>query len=130
MEKNRVKLNICGTDYVVLSEESETYIKSIATEIDQKMSETLKDQTKKSLVMAATLAAMDYCDKLRKEKENNENAGNRVKEYLEMTAKSQIEKETLREENEILKEELEELKRENEELKEEIETLKSRKRRR
>ena len=130
MEKNRVRLNICGTDYVVLSEESETYIKSIAAEIDERMSGVLKEQTKKSVTMAATLIAMDYCDKLRKSEENIANSDSRVKEYLEMTAKSQVETETLKEENERLKEELEELKRENEEIKEEIEVLKTRKRHR
>ena len=62
MEKKRVKLNICGSDYVIISEDNEDYIKSIGEKVSNKISENLENNSKISVTMAAVLTSLDFCD--------------------------------------------------------------------
>lgn len=66
MAKTKVSVNICGSDYVILSDESESYVRTIALEVDEQINESLKNNIRKSLSKAAILVAMNYCDKSKK----------------------------------------------------------------
>ena len=52
---NRVKLNICATDYTVTSEDPEEYMRSIGAEVDHAMRVLLDSDPRISTTMAAVL---------------------------------------------------------------------------
>ena len=110
MSKNRVKLNICGTDYVITSEDDADYILSVGKEVDKEMSNILKDNTRVSVTMAAVLTALQYCDKLRKSVESTDNMRIQIKDYLEDSSRSRLEAEEARREIERMKREVKTLK--------------------
>lgn len=66
MEKNRIKINIAGSSYVILSDESEGYVRSIADEINSKVELIGRKSSDISNLMAAILTAMDFCDLYKK----------------------------------------------------------------
>lgn len=103
MSKNRVRLNIAGSEYTFLSEEEEGYVRSIGFQVDSKIREAKKVSSDISTLMAAILTSMDFCDLYGKSINNLYNLQNRTNEYLETAAKAQMETERLREENNLLK---------------------------
>lgn len=113
MGKNRVKMNIAGSSYVIVSDETEAYTKSIGQEIDNKMSNLMRNNPDLSAMKAAVLIAFDYCDKARKESDSSENLRNQIKVSFETSAKVQFELEKLKEDNDKLKKALTKLKTEN-----------------
>lgn len=109
-EKKSVRLSVCGTDYFIVSEEDESYVKSIGLEIESKIKEIVKSRPDISAPMAAVLTAMNYCDEMRKLSDKTENMESRLKEYLEIAAKSQVEEQKVRSENYNLRHEINALK--------------------
>ena len=99
MSKIKVSINICGNDYVVLSDEDEGYVRDVASEIDDKINKALKSNIRKSLSKAAVLVAMNYCDRSRKLK-------NEIDVYLQTIMKDQEEIEKLESKVKELNEEL------------------------
>ena len=83
MSKNRIKLNICGTDYVIISDETEEYMRNIADEVSDEMDEILKTNVRVSVVMAAVLTALKYCDESKKYMSDADNLRTQIKDYLE-----------------------------------------------
>ena len=82
MEKCKVKLNICGTDYTITSDDTEEYMYSIGEEVDRKIRSTLEKNPRLSSLMAAQLTALNYCDLLYKSSINIENFKKQIDEYL------------------------------------------------
>lgn len=68
VEKNKVKLTICGTDYNVLSDDSEQYMTEIGKQVDKRIYETLNGNSRLSTTMAAILVSLEFCDLARKYK--------------------------------------------------------------
>ena len=102
MPKNRVRLNIAGSDYNFLSDENEGYVRSVGAQVDSKIREAKKVSSDISTLMAAILTSMDFCDLYRKSVNNLYNLENRINEYLNNITKSQVEIEKLRAENKDL----------------------------
>lgn len=67
-EKTRVKLKICGNEFVIIADETEEYIHTIAKLVDNKIKENNENNEKISLPMATILTALNYCDELEKER--------------------------------------------------------------
>ena len=98
-EKKNVRLSVCGTDYFIISDEDESYVRSIGAEIESKIKEVVKSRPDISAPMGAVLIAMNYCDQMRKLIEKTDNMESRLKEYLEIAAKSQVEEQKAKSEN-------------------------------
>lgn len=102
-KKNRVKVEICGQSYTILSDETKEYTLALAREVSRVIGSAISPMKGISAFMAATLAAMDYCDRFKKA----ENALEALKEHsrkslaAEVSARSEIEK--LRKEIKTLK---------------------------
>lgn len=80
--RNRVTIHIAGESYVILSEESDSYMQSIAALVGTKMTETRKIAGVSSLrasVLAACNIADDYC----KAVQSADNLRSQMKNYLE-----------------------------------------------
>ena len=111
MEKNKVKINICNTDYTIISEDSPEYVLSIAEEVDKEMNNILKNNTRFSVTMVAVLSALQYCDDLHKSIRDCDNIRNQLRDYLEDNASLKIEVNKMKEENVNLKKEIQSLRK-------------------
>ena len=66
--KTRVKLTICGSQFVIKADESVHYIQKIAKIVDERIKQLDDSDPKLNLHMATIVAALNYCDLLEKEK--------------------------------------------------------------
>jgi len=67
MAVNRLKANICGTSYTLVSEESISYMRDLVAQVDAQMSGIVTNDPRMSTTMAAVLTAIDNADKANKE---------------------------------------------------------------
>lgn len=105
-QSTRVRLNICGSEYSVITDDSEEYIISVGQEVDKRIKTTMNDNPRLSLTMAAILSALSYCDECRKANESADNLRTQIKDYLEDSSKARLEADDARKEAERLKREL------------------------
>lgn len=92
MEKNKVRLNICGVNYFICTDESVEQAEAIGAEIDKKMSEILKSSSFITANQAAVLVALDFANELSKTQESVEGYRAQIKDYLEDAAKAKSER--------------------------------------
>jgi cell division protein ZapA (FtsZ GTPase activity inhibitor) len=94
LAKCRIKANICGIDYVLSSEDEEIYIKSTVEKVNKCINSITEKNEKLTLPMAATLAALDFCDEAQKANSNADHLRSQIKDYLQdlSIAKSEVEK--------------------------------------
>ncbi|MCI8553319.1 MAG: cell division protein ZapA [Clostridiales bacterium] len=95
---NRVKLNICATDYVVTSEDSTEYMREVGSEVDHAMRVLLDSDPRISTTMAAVLTALTNADRARKAEAAADNLRQQMKEYLDDNTRTRQELERLRRE--------------------------------
>ncbi|MBR5134299.1 MAG: cell division protein ZapA [Clostridia bacterium] len=67
MPVNRLKANICGTTYTLVSEESLSYMRDLVAQVDGEMAEIVQNDRRMSTTMAAVLTALTNADKAQKE---------------------------------------------------------------
>lgn len=67
MALNRLKANICGTTYTIVSEETMSYMRDLVAEVDTEMTHIMMADSRMSTTMAAVLTAVTNADKARKE---------------------------------------------------------------
>ncbi|MEE0858667.1 MAG: cell division protein ZapA [Acutalibacteraceae bacterium] len=67
-KKNKLRLKIAGSQFVISADESEQYIQKIAKMVDDRIRYLDDSDTKMSLHMATIVAALNYCDQLEKER--------------------------------------------------------------
>ncbi len=87
MDRTRVKLTICGSDYTVVSDDSESYVRTVGDKVNNKMNGILSKNPKLSISMAAVLSALEYCDESLKAAEKTENFRSQIKEYVSEISK-------------------------------------------
>ncbi|MCD6375461.1 MAG: cell division protein ZapA [Caldisericaceae bacterium] len=68
MANGQIRVNIFGSEYTLVSDNDENYVREIAQYIDQKMREIDKTQSIKSTVKIAILAALNIADELFQER--------------------------------------------------------------
>ncbi len=105
-KKNRVRLNIRGSEYIVVSEENESYIREMGDTVDRRIEEILKSNPSMSVTAAAVLAALDFCDEGRKASDSADNLRLQIKDYLEDAAKARLQADEMVRENERLQREI------------------------
>ncbi|HOB35875.1 MAG TPA: cell division protein ZapA [Candidatus Avimonas sp.] len=108
--KNRVKLTICDTDYIISTDEPESYVKELGEELDRSMRNVMEGNNRISTTMAAVLSALTYADEARKAVSTADNLRSQLKDYLTDNSRLLAELEEIRRENERLLREIEELK--------------------
>lgn len=109
MEKNKVKLMVCGTEYSILTDDSAEYAAALGDELDEKISKTVKENFSISVTQAAVLAALEYCDLYKKAEKSADNLRGQIKDYLEDSARARMEVEVARREVERLSREVQKL---------------------
>lgn len=109
MSKNRVKLNICGFDCVIGSDDSESYVRAIGDEVEKAMEDIIGKNDRISITMAATITALSYCDEAHKASDGADNLRSQIKDYLEDSSHARMEAEEAKREIERLKREIQAL---------------------
>lgn len=93
MEINRVKLNICGVNYFITTDESVEYTEELGSKLDERMSEIIKKGGSfVTMTQAAVLAALELSDELSKSERDVENFRNQIRDYLEDAGKAKSER--------------------------------------
>ena len=89
--ENRITVNICGTDYTLMAEESPSYMQKVAALVDARMGEIMASG-RISRMDAAVLAAANIADELLKQQSSTENLRSQLKGYLDEAnrAKSEL----------------------------------------
>lgn len=87
---NRVTMNICGQEYVLVAEESAGYMEKVGAMVDKKMAE-LMDSAHIGRSDAAVLAAVNMADELLKAQENADNLRRQLKSYLDEASRAKNE---------------------------------------
>lgn len=67
MALNRLKANICGTSYTLVSDDSLSYMRDLVAQVDAQMTDIIANDSRMSTTMAAVLTALQNADKATKE---------------------------------------------------------------
>lgn len=106
MPASKVRLEICGSNYVISTTDTEEYTLSLAEKLDKQMNEFLASTPSASVTSAAVLCALSYLDELEKSSASADNMRSQIKDYLEDAAKAKLEAEEARRELERLRREI------------------------
>lgn len=109
---NVVKVRIFGKDYILNTEETETYALKLAALLNQKLEKTVKGASNMSKLDAAALIALDSVDEAYKSSANLENIRTQIKKYADEAAKSKEAVAELQIENKELREKIAQLEKE------------------
>ena len=63
---NKIRITVGGIDYVIASDDDETYVRKIGDELNAKLDGLARKNPYLSTTMVAILAALDYCDEAKK----------------------------------------------------------------
>ena len=91
MAANKIKLNVCGASYVVVTQENEAYIQQLAARLDEDMNALMSSMPSASVTAAAIVTALGYLDELKKAEDGADNMRSQVHEYLEDASKARME---------------------------------------
>ena len=111
MTTSKVRLEICGSSYVVNTTESAEYMQNLADRLNLDMNELMSSSKTVSIPTAAVMTALSYRDELEKASGSADNMRRQIKNYLEDAATSKMAAEELRRENASLQRRIDELKR-------------------
>ena len=107
----KVTLNICGTDYVVTTDEAPGYMQELGAKVDARIRNIMNGHERTSLVMATVMTALVEADEAQKAVLAADNLRKQLKSFFDDNNRSRVEADSLRREVERLKRENEELRR-------------------
>jgi cell division protein ZapA (FtsZ GTPase activity inhibitor) len=107
---NKIRLTIGGIEYMVVSEEDETFVRKIGEDLNFKLDEIKKQNQFLSTTMVAVLAALDYSEQLAKSKQECQQLQLQLKNAVEDAACARLNSEEACREIERLSEEVQKLK--------------------
>ena len=108
---NKVKLTICGTDYVVTTEETPGYMQELGAQLDARIRNIMNNNERTSLVMATVMTALMQADEAKKAAQTADNLRKQLKSFFDDSNRTRVEAEALRREIAQLRREKEELER-------------------
>lgn len=108
---SKVRLNICGSSYVISTTESEDYMQNLADRLNLDMNELMSSSNTVSITTAAVMTALSYRDELEKASGSADNMRRQIKNYLEDAASAKMAAEELRRENDALRKQVDDLRR-------------------
>ena len=117
MSYNKVRVTICGKEYVLKTTEDPAYLKSIAKQLNDKIQATMDEDDTITLTTAAILVGLSILDDKFKTNSDIDNIRTQITSYVEEAADARLKAEKLENELENTKRELQRLKTDNELLK-------------
>ena len=107
----KVTLNICGTDYVITTDDTPGYMQELGAQVDARIRNMMNSNERTSLVMATVMTALTEADEAKKAVMAADNLRKQLKTFFDDNNRSRVEADSLRREVERLKRENEELRR-------------------
>ncbi|MBC8532649.1 cell division protein ZapA [Yeguia hominis] len=106
MGKQKVKLNICGLDCVVATDEREEDVREAAKVVEQAINGIIEQNSRASITLAAIVTALSYYDDMRRAVQSADNLRSQIKNYLEDASRARLEADEARREIERMKKEI------------------------
>ncbi len=98
MEKQKIKINIAGTPYNILTDNEPGYALKLSREIDSKITEVMNSGRFVSSAQATVITLLEYADSLAKTSKELEDLKKQLKENLEDAAQAKSERDMLKRE--------------------------------
>ena len=95
---NKIRLTVGGIEYLVVSEEEETFVRKIGDALNDKLDTIKRQNNCLSTTMVAVLAALDYSEQLEKTKRECESLSLQLKKAVEEAACARLDGEQARKE--------------------------------
>ncbi len=106
MAANKVRLEICGSSYVVSTSDSEEYLLGLAERLDKDMNQLMIDSPNASVTAAAVITALSYLDEAEKSAFGADNMRAQIQGYLEDASRARLAAEEAKREAQQLRGEL------------------------
>ena len=108
---NKVTVTICGTDYVITTDETPGYMQELGAQLDARIRNVMNNNERTSLVMATVITALMQADEAKKAAQSADNLRKQLKTFFDDNNRTRVESESLRREVAQLRKEKEELER-------------------
>ncbi|MDE6658012.1 MAG: cell division protein ZapA [Oscillospiraceae bacterium] len=105
---NKVKVVICGKDYVMQTAQAPNYVYGLARVLESKMHDSM-DKMKVSQYNAAVMVALSALDDLNKANEQMEQISEQMKIYVDEAGQARLERDTALKEIKLLRSKIEQL---------------------
>lgn len=106
MATHKVKLEICGSSYVLSTNDSEEYLLGLAERLDRDMNQLMVDSPNASVTAAAVITALAYLDEAEKSAFGADNMRAQIQGYLEDASRARLAEEEAKREVTRLRNEL------------------------
>ena len=107
--ENKVKIQVCGKEYVLQTDEQPSYVQHLASRLDRKIREMMENNEALPLTSAAILVGLSLMDDSYKTTSDMDNIRSEVRSYVEEAGKAQAEADALRRQLEEKERRIEEL---------------------
>lgn len=101
---NKIKIVLSGKEYTIQTDESVSYVKQLAEELDSKIDQFMKQNDSISVTSACMLVSLGLMDDCIKASSDKDNLRKQIIDYLEETTKARTEIAELTREIDQLKE--------------------------
>lgn len=105
---NKVKVVICGKDYIMQTAEAPNYVYGLARTLESKMNDSM-DRMNVSQYNAAVMVALSALDDLHKANEQMEQISDQMKVYVDEAGQARLERDMALKEIKILRSKIEQL---------------------
>ena len=110
---NKIKLVVGGIDYLINTEEDESYVQALGSELSRHMDVMARDNPYLSTTMVAVMTSLGYLDESKKAREDAERLRVQMKQYVEEAACARLEADEARREIERLNREIQAMRDKN-----------------
>lgn len=110
-EAKKVKIEIAGASYTVMTVEEEGYVRDLASEMSEDINSLMMKNPALSMNDALVLCSIAYLNEYKKENANSDHIRSQLKEYLGDTARARMEVDEANRKAEKLEKELSDLKK-------------------
>ena len=123
MAATKIKLNIAGVEYSIITEDDIRYVQELGRDLDRTITKIMKESPRLSTTQAAVLAALNYADECKKATDSADRLREQIKDYLDDASNAKSKADWARHELEEAKRQLENLIIENGRLKAELSAI-------
>ena len=106
---NRVKVVLCGREYVLQTEDAPSYVYQLAKNLEKRISDITENNPRVSSHSAVMMVALSTMDELTKANNSVEVIRSQVKEYVDEAGKARLERDAALREIDVLKAKIEQL---------------------
>ena len=106
---NRVKVVLCGKEYVLQTEDAPSYVYQLAKSLEKRISDITENNPRVSAHSAVMMVALSTMDEMTKANNSIEIIRSQVKEYVDEAGKARLERDAALREIDVLKAKIEQL---------------------